>query len=94
MKKRKIKLSLRKQKISNFKNQSLYGGITGTGLTTVCCIEPASGGDSCDLRCASVLDRGGRCNSDSGCYGGPDETLTCPEASCDCPGGPVVIIGN
>jgi hypothetical protein len=67
MKKRNLKsLNLNKSLVSNFQKNALSGG-TFTTISIGTLI--------------SVIDGPG-CNSEIGCTGGPDQTMTCPANSC------------
>lgn len=64
MKKKKLKLNLKKDVISNLQAKSIVGGAT--------------------IDCNSYQDPNGGCNSNNGCTGGPNETMTCAGWSCGC----------
>ncbi|WP_046759208.1 hypothetical protein [Kordia jejudonensis] len=71
MKKRNLKsLNLNKSLVSNFQKNVLNGG-TGTIIS----INTLN----------SIIDGPG-CDSNAGCTGGPNETLSCPLDSCACTG--------
>ena len=73
MKKKSLKsLALNKKTISSFDREPITGGL---GLLT-----------EADVRvCNKSIIDGSICQSQGGCTGGPDETITCAAWSCTCP---------
>jgi len=75
--KKKLKLNLKKDVISNLQALSIIGGYN----TTV--TDPTACQTDCDP-CVTDSPGCGDPNSDNGCYGNTDATMTCPDYSCTC----------
>lgn len=68
MEKKELKLKFKKDVISNLQAKLILGGTDDE--------RAATGGTCIDVA------EGGTCNSDNGCTGGPNESMTCPAWGC------------